>query len=107
VDIHHQHTMPARQGCSELHRDRRLAHPSLLVRERNDLQIRHQHRLSCVFEMGIDTSKRLSRTLGKKDLRISGAVRQTKGVKVDVNNLDGKTMTWHSATQPVGSALRI
>jgi len=28
-------------------------------------------------------------------------------VKVDVNNLDGKTMTWHSATQPVGSALRI
>src|SRR5690606_713164 len=57
--------------------------------------------------LGIDTSKRLSRTLGKKDLRISGAVRQTKGVKVDVNNLDGKTMTWHSATQPVGSALRI
>lgn len=24
-----------------------------------------------------------------------------------MNNLDGKTMTWHSATQPVGSALRI
>jgi len=28
-------------------------------------------------------------------------------VKVDVKNLDGTTVTWRSATQPVGSALRI
>ncbi|WP_341946404.1 hypothetical protein [Microbacterium sp. LWH11-1.2] len=40
-------------------------------------------------------------------LRISSAVRQTEGVKVDVKNLDGTMMTWRSATQPVGSALRI
>ena len=28
-------------------------------------------------------------------------------MKVDVKNLDGTTVTWRSATQPVGSALRI
>ncbi|WP_337458554.1 hypothetical protein [Microbacterium sp. KHB019] len=28
-------------------------------------------------------------------------------MKVDVKNLDGKPMTWRSATEPVGSALRI
>lgn len=35
------------------------------------------------------------------------AVRQTRGVKVDVKTLDGQKVTWRAATQPVGSALRI
>jgi len=35
------------------------------------------------------------------------AVRQTRGVKVDVKTLDGSEVTWREATQPVGSALRI
>lgn len=35
------------------------------------------------------------------------AVRQTRGVKVDVKTLDGQKVTWRSATEPVGSALRI
>ncbi len=40
-------------------------------------------------------------------LRISGTIRQTSGVKVDVKNPDGTAMSWQSATEPVGSALRI
>jgi hypothetical protein len=35
------------------------------------------------------------------------AVRQTRGVKVDVKTLDGQQVTRRAATQPVGSALRI
>lgn len=35
------------------------------------------------------------------------AVRQTREVKVDVKTPDGQEVTWRSATQPVGSALRI
>jgi hypothetical protein len=35
------------------------------------------------------------------------AVRQTREVKVDVKTLDGQKVTWRTATQPVGSALRI
>jgi len=40
-------------------------------------------------------------------MRKRRAVRQTRGVKVDVKTLDGKSVTWREATQPVGSALRI
>lgn len=57
--------------------------------------------------MPIDISRCFRRTLSQVLLRISSAVRQTEGVKVDVNNLDGSDLTWRSATQPVGSALRI
>ena len=35
------------------------------------------------------------------------AVRQTRGVKVDVKTLEGQEVTWRVATQSVGSALRI
>lgn len=35
------------------------------------------------------------------------AVRQTKGVKVDVKTPDGHELTWRDATESVGSALRI
>lgn len=43
----------------------------------------------------------------KNNLRICDAVRQTKGVKVDVKTPDGNPMTVEAATLPVGSALRI
>lgn len=40
-------------------------------------------------------------------MRKRRAVRQTREVKVDVKTLEGKKVTWRTATQPVGSALRI
>src|SRR6478735_6957229 len=40
-------------------------------------------------------------------MRKCRAVRQTREVKVDVKTLDGQQVTWHAATEPVGSALRI
>lgn len=40
-------------------------------------------------------------------MRKRRAVRQTRGVKVDVKTLEGKEITWRAATEPVGSALRI
>lgn len=40
-------------------------------------------------------------------MRKHSAVRQTKGVKVDVKTLEGGDVTVAAATQPVGSALRI
>lgn len=43
----------------------------------------------------------------KRELQNANAVRQTKGVKVDVKTLDDKPMTAQHATEPVGSALRI
>ena len=40
-------------------------------------------------------------------MHIRDAVRQTKGVKVDVRTLEGTPVTWRDATLPIGSALRI
>lgn len=40
-------------------------------------------------------------------MRKRRAVRQNRGVKVDVKTLEGEKITWRAATQPVGSALRI
>lgn len=60
----------------------------------------------CKFQQ-VFPSESLSATLHKYQVRKRRAVRQTREVKVDVKTLEGKKVTWRTATQPVGSALRI
>lgn len=45
--------------------------------------------------------------LVKAGLRFLIAVKQTKGVKVDVKTIEGKKMSHRAATEPISSALRI